>query len=173
MRDRLIRVALSSLLLSFISFPVWCQPLRTVSLREYLETRLAERKLNGPTTFLQVCNVDGDPLAARVFREYGAIFAAANVTLPPRCIFNSDADLAVFQKALKARSAVISGVTIELQEAAMDALLEAVAEIQPRRITPLDGAIAGRRNYADTVRIWNSRFIPALKYWVSKRKIVA
>jgi len=66
---------------------------------------------------------------------------------------------------------VIAGVNIELQESAMNALLAATDELRPRRITPLDGAIAGRRNYADTVRIWNSRFIPALNYWVVKGRI--
>jgi hypothetical protein len=121
---------------------------------------------------VNVCNVDRDPLAERVFREYGAVFAASDeVTLPPSCIFKSDTDLAAFHKTLKIKSALIGGVTIELQEAAMNALLDAVEEIQPRRFTPLDGAIAGRRSYADTVRIWNSRFIPALNYWVSKGKI--
>jgi len=119
-----------------------------------------------------ICNVEVDPLAARVFREYGGMFAASDqIGLPPTCIFRSEAEVASFQRSLKTASAVISGVTIELQEPAMKGLLDALAEIQPRLFTPLDGAIAGRRNYADTVRIWNSRFVPALKYWVSKGKI--
>ena len=32
-------------------------------------------------------------------------------------------------------------------------------------ITPRDGAEGSRRNYADTVRLWNSRFLPALDHW--------
>ena len=32
-------------------------------------------------------------------------------------------------------------------------------------ITPRDGAEAARRSYADTVRLWNSRFLPALVHW--------
>jgi hypothetical protein len=32
-------------------------------------------------------------------------------------------------------------------------------------ITPRDGAEAARRDYADTVRLWNSRFLPALDHW--------
>ena len=171
-KARLIRSAFASLLLTFISFPVWCQPLPALTLREYVEERLTDGAVKGRPSFLQVCNIDGNALASRVFREYGAMYAASDdVILPPKCIFDSEKDLAAFQKSLKTRSAVISGVKVELQKAAMDALLDAVDEIQPRRITPLDGAIAGRRNYADTFRIWNSRFVPALNYWVSKRRI--
>jgi hypothetical protein len=100
------------------------------------------------------------------------MFAASDdVVVPRKCIFDSEQDVNAFQKTLKTKTSIISGVTIELQEAAMDALLDVIEEIRPRRFTPLDGAIAGRRNYADTVRIWNSRFIPALNYWVSKGKI--
>jgi hypothetical protein len=134
------------------------QPLLTIS----------NAKLSPP----KACTIESDPLAGRVFREYGAVFAAtAAVALPSTCIFKSDEEVAAFQKTLKTASAVISAFTIELQEPAMKALLDALSEIQPRRFTPLDGAIAGRRNYADTVRIWNSRFFPALRYWVSQGKI--
>jgi len=40
-------------------------------------------------------------------------------------------------------------------------------------IVPLDGSIAGGRTYADTVRLWNSRLDPALKYWVRRGMISA
>ena len=152
----------------------WGQPPPAVTLREYLDARLSQRDstTRGKPFTSEVCNVDADPLASRVFREYGAIFAAKDtVALPPRCIFNSEEELVRFQGRLRTKSAVISGVIIELQEAAMNALLDAIGEIHPRRFAPLDGAIAGRRNYTDTVRIWNSRFIPALNYWVSKRRL--
>ncbi len=68
---------------------------------------------------------------------------------------------------------MIGGVSIELQEAAMNALLKAIEEAEERglRITPLDGAIAGKRSFADTLRIWNSRFVPALNYWARKGRI--
>jgi len=148
------------------------QPLPGLTLREYVEGRHASHSKNTNPFTSKTCDIDGDPLADRVFREYGAIFAASDdVILPPKCIFRSEQELAAFHKTLRPKAAVISGVRIELQEAAMNALLDAIEEIQPRRFTPLDGAIAGRRNYADTVRIWNSRFIPALNYWVSKGRI--
>jgi hypothetical protein len=49
----------------------------------------------------------------------------------------------------------------------MTALLEARAAAQSENleITPRDGAEAARRSYADTVRLWNSRFLPALDHW--------
>ena len=172
----LARRALTSFLL-FTIMPVdvvLAQPPIALRLRDYLDARFSQQTVlnRKKVSFSEVCDIDTDALASRVFREYGAMYAAGDdVILPPKCIFNSEQDLAAFQKSLKTRAAVISGVTIELQQAAMEALLDAVDEIEPRRFTPLDGAIAGRRSYSDSVRIWNSRFIPALNYWVSKRRI--
>jgi len=58
---------------------------------------------------------------------------------------------------------------IELQPAAMTALLKARAKARAAGldISPRDGAEAARRSYADTVRLWNSRFLPALDHWKS------
>ena len=62
---------------------------------------------------------------------------------------------------------------IELQPAAMKALLQARAAARGNGldITPRDGAEAARRNYADTLRLWNSRFLPALDYWTSAGRL--
>jgi hypothetical protein len=38
-------------------------------------------------------------------------------------------------------------------------------------ITPRDGAEAARRSYADTVRLWNSRFLPALQHWTKMGRL--
>src|SRR5581483_1467361 len=38
-------------------------------------------------------------------------------------------------------------------------------------ITPRDGAEAARRSYADTVRLWNSRFLPALDHWTKAGRL--
>jgi hypothetical protein len=40
-------------------------------------------------------------------------------------------------------------------------------------ITPRDGAEAARRNYEDSVRLWNTRFEPALDYWLSQQRLTA
>ncbi len=124
--------------------------------------------------FDKFCPIETNSIARRVFSEYGGMFAAAgSVVLPNRCIFNTDREVADFQRLLKVKRAVIGRVTIELQEGAMNSLLEAIDEAERAnlRITPLDGSIAGARSYADTVRIWNSRFLPALNYWVRRGKI--
>src|SRR4029077_10279152 len=63
--------------------------------------------------------------------------------------------------------ATIGDAVIELQPAAMRALLRAraTALAEGLDITPRDGAEAARRDYADTVRLWNSRCLPALYHW--------
>src|ERR671928_99789 len=62
------------------------------------------------------------------------------------------------------------GARIELQPAAMDALLAAREEAlkQGLDITPRGGTEAARRSFQDTLRLWDTRFLPALAYW-SKR----
>lgn len=115
-----------------------------------------------------------DVIARRVYKEYGAVFAtSANSRLPSSCFFTSEKEVSDFQARLDTASANVGGVKIELQKSAMEALIKAVAEAETRgiRITPLDGAIAGKRRFSDTVRIWNSRFLPGLDHWVARRKI--
>ena len=56
----------------------------------------------------------------------------------------------------------------------MTDLLEAQAEAaeQGLKITPRGGSISGSRSYRNTEILWNSRFLPALDYWVKKEKIL-
>jgi hypothetical protein len=70
---------------------------------------------------------------------------------------------------------MIGGVTIELQDEAVKSLLAARREAVAAGldITPRDGAEAARRAYEDTVRLWNSRFFPALRHWQRRGKITA
>jgi hypothetical protein len=121
-----------------------------------------------------VCPVATNSVARRVFLEYGAIFAAAeDVSVPPRCIFIDESSVKEFQLKIRSRSALIGGVAIHLQEKAIDSLIKisAEADLINVAVVPFDGAIAGRRSYADTVRIWNSRFEPALRYWTDAGRI--
>lgn len=125
-------------------------------------------------TFDSVCAAEKNPLARRVLSEYGAIFVTTtDVTLPGTCIFDDTADVEDFQERLKIKKSVFGTTQIELQAAAMERLEIARAEAARLglEITPLDGAIAGRRSYADTVRIWNSRFLRALNHWTQRKKI--
>jgi hypothetical protein len=115
----------------------------------------------------QICPHD-DHIARRVLHDYGAMFLGAREILPPPvCVFTSESAVADFHRAAGRAAATIGDDVIELQPAAMTALLKAraVARAEGLNISPRDGAEAARRNFADTVRLWNSRFQPALDYW--------
>ena len=115
----------------------------------------------------QICP-PGHRVARRVLHDYGAMFVGSESILPPpRCVFTSEEEVTAFQNAAGVARAAIGSDTIELQPAAMAALLQARAAAQSAglNISPRDGAEAARRSYADTVRLWNSRFFPALHHW--------
>jgi hypothetical protein len=110
----------------------------------------------------------GDVIARRVLHDYGAMFLGCRDILPPPvCVFTSESAVSEFQHAAGREAATLGDAVIELQPAAITALLKAraVAHAEGLEISPRDGAEAARRDYADTVRLWNSRFLPALDHW--------
>lgn len=116
----------------------------------------------------------GDSVARRVLHDYGAMFVGSKESLPPPvCVFTSEQAVFEFQKSAGRAAATIDADVIELQPEAMKALLKAraVARAEGLNISPRDGAEAARRNYADTVRLWNSRFLPALNHWKELGKL--
>ena len=120
-----------------------------------------------------ICPPD-DLIARRVLHDYGAMFLGAETILPPPvCVFSSEEAVSNFQKAAGRAAARIGDATIELQAAAMTALLRAraAARSEGLNISPRDGAEAARRSYADTVRLWNSRVFPALDHWTEKGRL--
>ena len=115
-----------------------------------------------------------DPVARRILEEYGAIWLAdKKVTPPPVCIFVNEEQVTRFQDAAGSEVEVFGYDEIELQPEALKKLKKAREEAQKEGldITPRDGAEAARRNYEDSVRLWNSRFEPALTYWVSQGRL--
>jgi hypothetical protein len=117
-----------------------------------------------------------DPVARRILEEYGAIFLAhKKVTLPPVCIFSSEDQVTRFQDAAGSEVEVFGYDEIELQPEALKKLKKAREEAQKEGldITPRDGAEAARRNFDDSLRLWNSRFQPALDYWLSQGRLTA
>jgi hypothetical protein len=121
-----------------------------------------------------VCD-NNDSVSRRIMEEYGALFLAGDkVLIPPACMFTSEQEVQSFQKQASSKSANVGGITIELQTAAMDALLAAREEARQAglKITPRGGD-AARRTYYDTAKLWDSRFRPALNYWKSKGKLSA
>lgn len=125
------------------------------------------------TTLNKICPVETDATARRIFGEYGAIFVSVGTALPSKCIMTSDAEINEYQTRSNPQTETVNGVNITLQKAAMDALLKANAEAKKQnlKITPRGGSISAARSFSDTLRLWNSRFVPGLNFWVGKRKI--
>lgn len=138
---------------------------------EALRKALKKRK----TTVEQICPV-GDPVARRILEEYGAIFLADKKVLPPpACVFTTEAQVTAFQNAAGFVAETIADAEIELQPAAMKSLRKARDDAQEEAldITPRGGAEAARRNYEDSMRLWDTRFLPALEYWLSQGRLTS
>ncbi len=151
---------------------------QTPNFRDLLTKTLAQSKRGNQTgiKFSDVCNVDEDLVAARVFADYGAMFVAALknplVKFPNNCILDSNG-VQTYQTKASPTIQSIGRVQITLQKPAMDALMDAIAEAKKNNliISPRGGSEAASRSYEDTVRLWNSRFVPGLNHWVAKGKI--
>lgn len=154
---------------------VWCSlPVSAQTVQHSTFLKIASIRLKNAGEFRKVCPFESDPISARVLKEYGSAFVATeSVKIAPRCVFEDEEQVDAFQSTLDISSSKLRNVEIALQSPAMSALLTAVQEASESgvRITPLDGSIAGTRTYQDTVRLWDSRFYRALKYWERKRRI--
>lgn len=120
-----------------------------------------------------ICPPD-DSLAQRVLVEYGAIFVAApEVTTPPVCVFETEEQVTNFQRSVRCAEARIAGAEIRLQQRALEDLLRARAAARGEGldVTPRDGSEAARRTFADGLRLWNSRFFPALAHWIDQGRL--
>ena len=134
-----------------------------------LDEALAKRGMKLDAT----CAKD-DAVERRVLEDYGALFVAGDAVVPPPvCMFTSEADVLKFQNEAKLKASVVGGDRIELQPAAMDALLAAREEArrQGLDITPRGGTEAARRSYQDTLRLWDTRFLPALAHWRGRGRL--
>jgi hypothetical protein len=117
-----------------------------------------------------------DPVARRILEEYGAIFVADKKVIPPPvCMFSNEEQVTKFQDDAGFEAEVIGFDEVELQPEALKKLNKAREDAQKEGldITPRDGAEAARRNYEDSVRLWNSRFEPALDYWLLQGRLTA
>jgi hypothetical protein len=122
-----------------------------------------------------ICNTS-DGVAERILEEYGAMFLAVKkVTPPPVCVFTTEEQVTRFQEAAGYATENIADAEIQLQPEAMKALLKAREEAQKESfdITPRGGTEAARRNYDDSMRLWDTRFLPALDYWHSQERLTA
>jgi len=123
-------------------------------------------------SFDYFCAAD-DAVARRVLAEYGAMFVAEGVRLPRVCVFEGEEEVESFQREAGWRGEELGGARVELQPAAMEALLRARAAAQAAGldITPRGGSEAGRRCFADSLRLWRSRCDPALDHWCAAGRL--
>lgn len=139
------------------------------SFYQVLQKALKKRK----TVVESICP-PSDSVARRVLEDYGAMFIATKkVKIPPVCVFTSEQQVTKFQEEADYITETIAGADIELQPAAMEALLKAREEAQKEGldITPRDGPEAARRSYKDSLELWNTRFLPALSYWQEQGRL--
>ncbi len=139
------------------------------SFYEVLRKALKKRK----TRLENICP-PADSVARRVLEDYGAMFLAAKKVMPPPvCVFINDEQVAEFQERAGYSTEMIGFDEIELQPEAMKQLLKAREEAQKEAldITPRDGAEAARRSYEDSLQLWDTRFRPALDYWLAQGRL--
>jgi len=120
-----------------------------------------------------VCPINKNTTARRIFAEYGAVYIAKGVLPPPLCIFNEGYQVERFQAGVQPVTRIIDGVPITLQRPAMEALLKArekATEVN-LRISPRGGSLAAMRSYEDTRTLWNTRFLPGLSHWMKEGKL--
>lgn len=100
----------------------------------------------------------------RIIKEYGAIFlnADAAVRMPDRCRFKDEKEVSAYQGKVKIGKKTVGGRAIELQQAAMDALLKAVDEAGT--ITP-KGTNPARRTFAAVQTSWDGTVKDGADYW--------
>lgn len=113
------------------------------------------------------CNTS-DATEKHILMEYGAVFLADRLaSIPSRFMFDNEAEVTKFQSSVKSSKETIGGVTIELQEAAMNALLNVAAEVKKKKLTlkPRGGQTGARRVFADTVEFWNNRVKDDINHW--------
>lgn len=146
-------------------------PERKARFYKVLEEKIAARNLSVEDIY-----DENDAVESRILREYGAIFLAHESVLPPSAaMFKDEKSVKSFCRKADKKKVRIDGTMIELQSAALENLLKAREEAQSKNlnISPRGGAEAARRDFADTQRLWDSRFLPACKYWKEKGKLSA
>ncbi len=142
---------------------------RPVPFYEALTKALKKRKLK----LDDICP-PADGVARRILEEYGALYLATKkVTPPPVCIFTHEDQVTRFQERVGVDSELIGYDEVELQPEALKQLRKARKKAQKEGldITPRDGPEAARRNYDDSVRLWNSRFNPAVEHWLAQGRL--
>ncbi len=111
-------------------------------------------------------------VARELLNDYGAMYVARGVRLPPGLIFSGPHATHQWQHATPHAAARMGGLRVVLQTPALRALLAARAQARRAglRIEPR-GHDAARRSFAQTARLWESRVRPALIYWQRRGRL--
>lgn len=145
-----------------------------IRFEEFLVNRFTSASETKTWQIDDLCPVSTSRVARRVLAEYGSMFAAeGSILLPESCIQRGESEVKKFQAKLGTGSVELAGLRIELQSSAAAKLRLSADEIAPLglKISPLDGRIAGRRSYGDTLMLWNSRVFPALEFWIKRGRL--
>lgn len=173
-----------ALLFCIFSYDTAIGQVTVTNFRKIVENKLAKefriktiengKVVEKEVVFSDVCPVDTDRSAHRIFLEYGALYLAeGGVRLPSKCIFANEDQVTIFHSGVDARTENLDGTMVTLQRQAMDALLRAreKAARAHLKISPRGGSTASKRTYDDTRRLWDSRFLPGLAHWVRKGRL--
>jgi hypothetical protein len=107
----------------------------------------------------------------RLLREYGAAFVTA-ATPPPVIIFADSAEVESFQSGLSRARATLGAYEIELQSAALEALMLAASELAERgRSLTARAADSGKRSYEETLGLWNRNVARGLEKWEAEGRL--
>lgn len=120
-----------------------------------------------------ICD-ETDFVQLRLLNEYGSVFIVSEAVVPPPvCIFTNTKAVEKFQQGIFKASAQIEETYIELQTIAMEQYKKAREEALKKNldITPRGGTESARRSFADTVRLWKSRFNPACEHWLKEGRL--
>jgi hypothetical protein len=107
----------------------------------------------------------------RLFAEYGAVFVTL-ATAPPTILFANAAEVEAFQATLPINRTTIGDYQIELQEAAMQALLAARRELEDQGLTLTPRAQdSARRSYEETVSLWQRNVNRGMEHWQAQGRM--
>lgn len=166
-----VTAILAIYLCSILSSSAVAQPAAQITFDEFLRNRFSSTPGWDRERF---CPESTSVVARRVLEAYGAMFAAhESIILPRSCVHGGEADVIKYHKSLQIKRTNIDGVDIDLQAPAAIALERAVLDAGSNgyAISAFDGSIAGGRTYGQTLMLWNSRFFPALEFWIEEGRL--
>jgi hypothetical protein len=125
------------------------------------------------TPFQRFIALASSKTGRRLLAEYGAVLVTT-ATPPPKIVFADEDEVERFQSSVEIARQKIGEFEIELQPAAMAALVDAVNEaaMTGLSITPRS-ADAARRSYRDTASLWQRNVNRGADHWQALGRISA